>query len=237
MQRREFTKAVGGIAGTTALGGAALVAGTGGASASAGGSISDPEAVESDDGEISYVAVQTTGRLTWDGFDSAVKQARIMVYVTLVRDGSAVWGENLIHDTDRFELDESWGGAGEDVSLGGDHEAGQSGYIASDVDWGICQANRENEYNDGYGLPSDPAPTAPFTADEDGTNKATKVVLRSVYLLFDANGNELTGRSGYPERPEAQSAFTVTVANEAASTGFGDEDGDGDTDDSATVGV
>lgn len=237
MQRRQFAKAVGGIAGTTALGGAALVAGTGGASASAGGSISDPEAVESDDGEISYVAVQSTGRLTWDGFDTAVKQARIMVYVTLKRNGSTVWGENLIHDTERFELDDSWGGSGEDVSLDGDHEAGQSGYIASDTDWGICQENRENEYNDGYGLPSDPAPTAPFTADDDGTNKATRVVLRSVYLLYDADGNELTGQSGYPDRPETQSAFTVTVGNQESTVGIGDEDGDGDTEDDATVGV
>ena len=132
---------------------------------------------------------------------------------------------------------ESGGGSGEETHLTGDHEAGQEGYIASDVDWGICQRDRQNIYNNGYGLPSDPAPVAPFTAGGDGSSEDTKVVLRSVYMLFDADGNELTGRDGYPDRPESQSSFIVSVNNEAATTGFGGTDGEGDSDDGATVGV
>lgn len=238
MQRRDYVKTVGGIAGATALGGAALAASTGGATASAGGTIDDPQTAQSDDGRIEYVAVQTTGRLTWDGFDEAAKEARIMTYVTLMRDGSEVWGENLINDTGKFDLtQDDWGGSGEETSLGGDNEPGQSGHIASDVDWGIAQRDRENSYNDGYGLPSDPAPTEPFTADTDGDDRATKVVLRSVYILYGADGGELTGRDGYPDRPEASSSFVVTVENEQSTTSFGDEDAEGDTEDEAEVGV
>lgn len=231
--RRKVLGTVGGLA----IAGSGLAALTGGATATAGTSIEDPETAESDDGEISYVAVQTTGRLTWDGFDEPAKQARILTYVTLKQDGEAVWGENLINDTGQFELNSSWGGEGEDVSLTGDHEDGREGYIASDVDWGICQENRENNYNDGYGLPQNPAPTSPFTAGSDGEKESTRVVLRSVYMLFDENGNELTGQSGYPARPEASSDFVVTVQNEEATTGFGGKDGEGDSDDSAEVGV
>jgi len=237
MERRDFTKAVGGIVTTTAFGGATLLASSGGATATAGSTIDNPSAVTSDDGEITYVAVQATGRLQWDGFDEPATKARILTYVTLKQDGSAVWGENLIHDTGVFDLSSSWGGSGEDVSLAGDHESGQSGYIASDIDWGIAQRNRENNYNSGYGLPNNPAPVSPFTADDDGAQEQTKVVLRSVYILYDANESELTGQSGYPARPEASSSFVVTVNNQESSTSFGGDDGEGDTEDSAEVGV
>ena len=213
MQRREFTKTAGSIVGASTLGGAALFSMSGGATATAGGTIDNPTAVTSDDGEITTIAVQSTGRLTWDGFDTPVGQARIMNYVELRRGGSTLWGENLIHDTGKFELTSSWGGSGEDVSLTGDHEPGQSGYIASDVDWGIAQKNRENNYNSGYPLPNNPAPVTDFSADDDGGQTKTKVVMRAVYLLFDENGNELTGKDGYPDRPESSTEFTVTVNN------------------------
>jgi hypothetical protein len=237
MQRRDILKTMGGIAGASVAGGAGFAALTGGATATAGSDIADPPAVETDDGTIRWVAVQTTGRLTWDGFDTAAKQARIMIYVTLKQDGSNVWGENLIHDTGMFDLTSDWGGSGEDISLSGDSTDGQAGYIASDTDWGILQEDRNNIYNNGYPLPTDPAPVAPLTAESDGSTEQTRIVLRSVYLLFDADGNELTGQSGYPSRPESSSSFVVTVNNQTATTGFGDEDGDGDTDDSASVGT
>lgn len=244
LDRRTVLGTVGGLA----VAGSGLAALTGGATASAGSDIDNPQAVKSDDGEITYVATQTTGRLTWDGFDTPAKQGRIMVYVTLQRDGNALWGENLIHDTGMFDLDSSWGGPGEDIGLEGDHEAGQEGYIASDADWGICQKDRQHYYDpseddniaedgNGYGLPENPAPVSHFTAGADGSSQKTGVVMRSVYMLFDKNGNELTGQDGYPDRPEAESHFIVTVNNEEATTGFGDSDGEGDTEDSASVGV
>ncbi|MDT3437956.1 hypothetical protein [Haloarcula sp. 1CSR25-25] len=182
--------------------------------------------------------MQTTGRLNWDGFDKPAKSGRIINYVTLIQDGQEVWGENKIHDTGMFDLTQNdWAGDGEETSLKGDHEAGQEGHIASDVDWGIAQENRENNYNNGYGLPSDPAPTSPFTAGSDGSQRKTRVKLRALYILYDENGNELTGQSGYPDRPSTTSEFVVTVNNEESSTSFGDDDAQGDTDDTAGVEV
>lgn len=237
MQRRKLLKVVGGIGVASSAAGAGVFATSQGAEATAGSDIANPSSVTSDDGEITSVAVQTTGRLTWAGFDTPAKQARIITDVSLQRNGSEL-NNYRIHDTGKFDLTtSSWGGAGEETSLSGDHEDGQDGYIASDVDWGILQENRENNYNDGYGLPNNPAPTAPLYADADGSEQRTKIVLKATYLLFDSNGNELTGKEGYPDRKQTSSSFVVTVNNEEATIGTGGEDADGDSDDSAEVNV
>lgn len=227
---------LGGIGTTLAVGGVGAATLFGGASATAGSSIADPTPVTSDDGEITYVAVQSTGRVSWDGFDTPARQARILSYVTLSRGGNQLWSGE-IHDTGKFSLQGEWGGSGEETYLDGDHHAGQSGHIASDVDWGICQRGRNNIYNGGYGLPSNPAPTDYFYADTDGSSKDTKVTLRTEYRLYNENGQELTGTSGYPDRPEGEASFVVTVNNEQATTTSGTTDAEGDSDDSATVGV
>jgi len=236
VSRRNVIKAGAGVAAVGGLGlGTTLLSDS--ASATAGGSIDDPGAVTSDDGTVTYVAVQTTGRLNWDGFDRAAKKARVITRVRYKRDGSFI-DTHQIHDTGKFDLtQESWGGSGEEISLVGDHSDGQKGYIASDVDWGIAQANRGHVYNGGYGLPSDPAPVEPLAADTDGSSTQTRVVLKSEYRLYDANGQELTGTNGYPNRPTFSEDFTVTVDNEAATTSGGGSDAEGDTEDSAEVGV
>jgi hypothetical protein len=236
LDRRDILKGVGGIAGASAVGGIGLLATTGGASATAGGSISNPDAATSDDGEISYVAVQTTGRVNWDGFDRPAAEARTLTRVRYKRGGS-VLNEYQIHDTGKFALDGEWGGDGETTELNGDHSPGQAGYIASDVDWGIAQQNRQNTYDGGYGLPNNPAPTAPFYADADGSTQETRVILEVEYRLYAGSGAELTGTDGYPDRPVSTSEFVVTVNNEASSTSFGDNDAEGDTQDGAEVGV
>jgi hypothetical protein len=231
--RRQVLTGIGTTAAVGGLGAASLL---GGASATAGSSIADPTPVTSDDGEITYVAVQSTGRVSWDGFDTPARKARILSYVTLSRGGSELWSGE-IHDTGKFDLTGEWGGSGEETYLNGDHHAGQSGHIASDVDWGICQRGRQNLYNGGYGLPSSPAPTDYFYADGDGSTKKTKVTLRTEYRLYNENGQELTGTSGYPDRPEGEASFVVTVNNEEATTTSGTTDAEGDSTDSATVGV
>lgn len=237
MQRRRLLKVAGSIGAVSTAAGAGVFATSQGAQATAGTSISNPSSVTSDDGEISSVEVQTTGRLTWDGFDTPAKEARIISDVSLQRDGSEL-NEFRIHDTGRFDLTtDSWGGSGEETSLSGDHEDGQSGYVASDVDWGILQENRENNYNDGYGLPNNPAPTAPLYAGTDGGQQKTKVVLKATYLLFGPNGSELTGQEGYPDRKQTSTSFVVTVNNEEATFGTGDSDAEGDSGDSAEVNV
>ncbi|MFC7020183.1 MULTISPECIES: hypothetical protein [Haloarcula] len=238
MQRRDFAKTVGGIVGTSALGGGALLAATGGASATAGGSISDPAKAVSDDGRIQWVATQTTGRLTWDGFDEPVGYFKILVSVELKRSGNTLWS-GTIHRTNKIDTSQgtSWGGSGEEIVLNGEYGDGRAGHIASDTDWGIIQRNRNNIYNNGYALPDNPAPASYLYADTDGSTTKTKVILRSEYVLYANDGSELTGTSGYPDRPEFSTSFVVTVENEAASTGSGDADADGHTGDSADVGV
>lgn len=231
MKRRQLMKAATGIGAAAVVGGYGLWSAPEGARATAGGGISDPSPVTTDDGEIQAVTVQTTGRLNWNGFDKAATDGRIIVQVDLRRNGSSlIGGFQTIHDTGQFGLGTDWGGSGEDIGLSGDHEDGQAGYIASDADWAICQAP---DY-DGGNIPNNPLGVSEFTADADGSSQDTRVVLKSIYLLYN-NGTELTGGSDYPPRPTAESDFVVTVNNEEASTSFGDEDGDGDTDDSADV--
>lgn len=227
----------GSIGVVSAAAGAGVFATSQGAQATAGTNISNPSSVTSDDGEISSVTVQTTGRLEWDGFDTPAEEARIISDVSLQRNGSEL-NEYRIHDTGRFDLTtDSWGSSGEEISLSGDHEDGQSGYVASDVDWGILQEDRENTYRDGYGLPEDPAPTAPLYANTDGGQQQTKVVLKATYLLYGPDGSELTSQEGYPDRKQTSTSFVVTVNNEEATFDTGDQDGDGDTNDSAEVNV
>jgi len=47
----------------------------------------------------------------------------------------------------------------------------------------------------------------------------------------------LTGTSGYPDRPTFSEDFVVSVTNQSASTASGGADAEGDTGDSAEVGV
>jgi hypothetical protein len=229
LNRRKVLGTVGGLA----LAGSGFAFWSGSASATAGSSIDNPQAVTTDDGEIRYVRTHTTGRLSWDGFDEPAKKGRILVAVALKRNGN-VLTQKRIHDTGKFSLDGNWGGSGEETNLSGDHESGQSGYIASDADWDIIQSM---SYDDGSNIPQNPMSADTLYADSDGSQMKTRVILTATYLLYDANGSELTGSSGYPDRPSASSDFVVTVNNQGSSTSFGDKDGDGDTDDSAEVGA
>jgi len=235
LTRRKALKGLTGAAGVALVGGTGLAAFAGGASATAGGTIEDPQAATSDDGKITYVAVKSTGRVNWDGFDKPVTHARIVNKVTINTDGMSPETYE-IHDTGKFELSENWGGDGEAVELAGDHKSGQEGFIASDTDWGIAQRGRDSNYNNGYALPENPAPVKDMFAASDGSTRETTVTLKATYILYGSSG-ELTGTNGYPERPHFENSFTVTVNNQAASTSGGDKDGDGDTDDSANVGV
>jgi len=213
------------------IGGIGFLAASSQASATAGSSIDDPAAATTDDGEVRYVNTKTTGRVTWDGFDKPAKYARIYIGVELHRNGNEL-ANKWIHDTGVFSLTGSWGGSGEETSLSGDHKDGQSGYIASDADWDIIQASG---YSSGS-LPNDPMPAQRLFSDQDGSTKKTKVILKGQYRLYDADENELTGTNGYPDRPTGSSNFVVTVNNQEATTGSGDGDAEGDTDDSATIG-
>ena len=240
-KRRDVLKIIGGIGASTVAGGAALGLGSTEASATAGSSISDPGPATTDDGRIKYVNTKTTGRVNWDGFDTPARFGRILVKVELKRDGN-VFTSKRIHDTGLFDLTQSgWGGSGEETSLSGDYEAGQEGYIASDANWDIIQS--AEEYDGGTsgsrGNFSNGAVSAEglYADDSDGQTQTTRVILRSTYLLYDENENELTGSNGYPSRPQASSDFVVEVNNEEATTSFSGSDAQGDSGDEATVGT
>lgn len=229
MERRDVLKGLGVTAGAGVIGGAGIVASSDSAVATAGGQLNDTS-VKTDDGSVEYVATQTTGRVQWDGFDTAVRQAKIVNRVQYFRNGSKQ-KEYKINETNKFTpSDGVWqGGDGN----GEQFESGTEGYIAADADWGIAQAGRQNSYDSGYGLPSDPAPTDPLEVDTDGDTKKTKVVLVSEYVLYAGSGAELTGRSEFPDRPVAKSSTVLTVTNEEATSSFGDDDAQNDSDDSA----
>jgi len=55
--------------------------------------------------------------------------------------------------------------------------------------------------------------------------------------LYGKTGQELTGQSGYPERPQSSSSFVVSLNNESSSTNFGNSDAEGDTDNTVDVGI
>jgi|GEM_PF-1495741 hypothetical protein len=237
LDRRTVLKGASAV-GVLGVGGAGLFASTQGATATAGGTISDPSPVTSDDGRIKWVATRTTGRVTWDGFDDPVKYFRIVVSVELKRNGNTQWA-GQIHDTGKIDATqgENWGSSGDAIYLQGEYGEGRAGTIASDADWGIVQRNRNNIYNNGYALPSNPAPASYLYANADGSTTKTKVILKSEYRLYASDGSELTGTSGYPDRPDFSSSFVVTVNNQEATTGSGDADADGHTGDEAEVGV
>lgn len=237
----------GGAAATTAsaLGLGGFLLATNPASATAGGSISDPDAVMTDDGTVKWVAVLSTGRLNWTGFDESVEGARIVVDVELVQSDTVFTG--TIHDTGQFSFPDNpgdWGGGGDEAV------SGTTGHLASDSDWGIIQENGEHWYNpededtladgstvasagEGYPLPSDPVPSSYLTAHTDGGQQKTRVYLSATYALYDGSGSELTGASGYPDRPSSSSDFVVTVQNKESDVSFGDADAEGHKNDGA----
>lgn len=231
VHRRKVLQLAGIAGASTLAAGGGIVLSTGEASATAGGDIDNPSVAQTDDGRIKWVVVQSTGRVNWDGFDKPATYGRILNGVELVRNGNTLFSGN-INDTKKIDLTQSdWGSAGDKIV------AGQSGRIVSDVDWGICQRGRNNLYNNGYGLPQNPAPVDYFTADTDGGEQKTKVILTAQCRLYDSNRSELTGTAGYPSRPTFASEFVVTVANEEATIESGPEDAEGDSDDKVLIGT
>lgn len=226
MERRDYLKTAGGIGATGVAAGLGLATfASSGAAAAADLTIDDPAAVESDDGSIEWVAVRAYLRTEWDGFDEDVHYARYIDEVTIrPNDENHTY---TIHETYTEDFDDGkdpggdgWGGDGEHYSA-----AGKEGHVRVDVDWGIAQKDRENVYNEGYGLPADPAPVTDLEAGDDGETKESTVVLTKRVRLYGegTNGegtpnNPLTGPNS-PwglDDPTASDSITVAVTNEEA---------------------
>jgi hypothetical protein len=237
LSRRNAVRGIGALGTVGALGGVSALLSQG-ASATAGGEISDPNVFTSSDGTVDWVSIQVTGRLNWNGFDDPVGEFRILSDVELKRNGNTLWS-GRINDTGKVDATQGsdWGNSGEEIVLNGDYDEGRAGYIASDAGWGVVQRNRDNIYNNGYGLPENPAPAAPLYSNTDGSTVDTRIIVKSTYILYGKTGQELTGQSGYPERPQSSSSFVVSLNNESSSTNFGNSDAEGDTDNTVDVGI
>lgn len=212
--------------GTLAAGGAGLAAFSGsGAAAESNIAVEDAPTVTTDDGTVEWVAVKLWVRTEWDGFDSDVHYVRYTDEVTIAPNGADetyTINQTLSDDLDGGKSPGGEGWGGDDGYHGGEHysDAGKAGYIHADVDWGIIQRNRENTYNQGYGLPNNPAPAETLFADDDGATNETLVRLDKQIRLYDADENPLTGPDGSQgvADPSVSAEFVVTVENEAANT-------------------
>jgi hypothetical protein len=243
MQRRNLMKTLGGLAATGATAGLGISAMSGGvAAATSQLNISDPSAVTTDDGSIKWVAVQAYLRTEWDGFDEDIHYVRYIDKVTIRPNSDN--NTYTINDTISDDLgdgesagsdtDDSWGG---DTGWhGGEHfsPSGKEGYIHVDIDWGICQENRDNLYNNGYMLPENPAPVDNLEADTDGATKDSTVRFTKVVRLYgsgtDNNGdpnNPLTGpNSSYGvSDPTASVDLAVSVTNQEGTATTADSGG------------
>lgn len=223
MQRRDLLKTIGGIGATATVGGLGLTAMSGSAAAQSQLAISDPSAVTTDDGSIEWVAVTAYLRTEWDGFDEAVHYARYTDKVTIrpnSENNTYTINQTLSDDLGSGKSQGGSGWGGDSGPFGGEYYsgAGTEGFIHVDIDWGICQENRSNVYNSGYGLPSNPAPVDNLEADTDGATKQSTVRLIKEVRLYDANQNPLTGpNSPYGiDDPTASVDLTVSVTNQGA---------------------
>lgn len=213
-------KTVGGIGTASALGiGATLFASS---PVNATSDLSGTVSLSSDTGEIDHVSIYGDGYMEWKGLDTPATQARIQVSVTVENQGTQVASKE-IHDTGPFSLDSDWGGDDEELS-----GSGTRGYIKTAVglhsngnhdestDWAIIQAS---DYDDPYGLPSDPVDASKLTVDTDGESLTYRVTVTTTYTLYDSGGNAL-------ETAEASSSFDVEVQNIASETSTGSVGGD-----------
>jgi hypothetical protein len=220
LQRRNYLKAVGGIAGAATIGGIGALVGSSGASATAVQNLGDVS-VTSDDGTVEYVAIYGDSTVRWDGFDST---ATSFIEVIEARIPGQV-GWTTLHDTGEVDLSQGddWGGPGESLS-----GPGTSGYIEADIglrsngnhnpetDWHIVGTDP-----DGYGLPANSIDPAALEVDGDGDTGSFTIEIRSKFTWYDDQNDAIFEKS-------FTTTVGVTVTNEPSSASAendGGEDG------------
>jgi hypothetical protein len=214
-------KALGGIAALTAggLGTAALAAGP---AAAQSYTISDAS-VTLDAGEASFVGVDVTGTLSWDGFDEGVDR---LEFVSEVKVAGEEWHELNRTTSDPLEDwsgdgdSDGWGGAGEYVLENGGDGDGTAGEVHTTAKWAVIAvagADTGEYRTSGLNVPDW---TAALDAATDGSSETTSVSKRSTVRFLDADGNTV----GVGETSESTS-FDVTVNNQPSTSG-GSTDGD-----------
>lgn len=232
VDRRTVIKGLG-AAGTVGAG-AVLLSGTGAAQAGGEYTLSDPDAVTTDDGSILYVDKASVNLIEWSGFDREVHfvDFRTRVYVP-----SVGWRE-VLPSTDLRPVNEPGGGNADDGT-----EPGTSGALitgvgdisqktledyaedyenlnptsqSTDSRWYLIIHPDAPEGTQDYWAAPDPVITDALDSNTDGGQNKTTVTVESRARLYDENANMLTGTSGFPDHPVFDDAFEVTVNNKEA---------------------
>lgn len=227
MERRDVLKTVGGIGVGTAAGGLGVLALTGSATAAdANLEGFDPDAVTTDDGEITYVSYGGRLIFSWDGLDAEATYGGYEVYSRVQRnDGS--WTSWVTHGSDTGPLDGSWGGGNDDTD-----QTGTEGFF----EFKFGEPYNQRDYAIAYDSESDldtdddgtndahpvqnPYGTGRFSADEDGGQNRTKVDIRKVCAVYDGDPND--GGTKLIEDGDA-ARFEVVVNNREATATTGGE--------------
>lgn len=249
MLRRDLLKSAGGIGVGAAVGGLGVFALTGSATAAdANLEGFDPSAVETDDGDITYVSYGGRLLFKWDGLDAEATYGEYHVYTRVQRDdgtwtswadqgaGSGPLGDDPnadSHDDDgKFEEGEentsNTFGGGNDSNSG----PGTEGFFQfkfgehyGQMDYAIAYDSESDLDTDGDGnadahpVPS-PYGTDQFAASEDGGQNRTKVDVRKVCAVYDGDPNN--GGTKLIEDGDT-ARFEVVVNNRKATANTGGE--------------
>jgi len=185
----------------------------------------DPKAVETDDGEIKYVAFGGRLRFEWDGLDTEATHGWFKTE-TRINTGSG-WSGWRNHGT----------GSGELGDGSGEYEQGETGGWGGNNDSnsgpgtdGFFQFKYGDDYNNqDYAIAGSGSnlndhankwDTSNFEADTDGGTQQTKVQFRKTCRVYDG---EVGGGGSMLIEASDKAMFTVTVNNEEATATTGGE--------------
>jgi len=236
--RRQVIGGIGGIGATALAGGIGLTA-LSGSVAGSNLSISDPNAVTTDDGNIQRVTVALDHEATWDGFDRPVDAVAYWDRITLRPNNEAV--EHVVYDnrdapvllenySSKGDGSDGWGGPGEYVEGLGDPSSQhykESGTVYADINWNIVV---DPNYASAKSVET------PFEIDgesvleptKDGNTKDNVIEYEKRVYFYEEGAGEKTsddgsvtdlGRlsgDGVTEYTSSVGEFTLSVTNEAS---------------------
>lgn len=235
MNRRKFVIGAGSIVGGTAA--AAAFAGTGAAAHSEASYVGSVN-LESDTGEIDYVAMYGDSTMEWKGLDTPAQYVEIVTSASVYdSDDNPISGAQDIHlnSTGLVDLSQGsdWGNHDEELSGPGTRGYVKTGVGLDDsgnpdpsIEWVIVGEKPNGVEGSDYGLPANSIDSSVFTVSEDGSQKTYYVVVETKYILYDENENQLI-------TAESAQNINVTVGNIAEQT----QTGDGPENDGASGGA
>jgi hypothetical protein len=234
LTRRTALKGLGGVTGAALAGGTGLAALTGGAAAQASFDLNiTGTTISNDQGDVSYVGVDATKTIAWDGFDVPLRYVGFKHEITIEDSGSTDWHtlyegvSGRLTDWSGDGDSDGWGGDGEYVdSHGGDKADYLKGTAKADIQWEIINDTGEaGSYPDfGYdgGGVQNPAQWAGrLSVDADGATEKRVVKWKTTLTFYTENDAgervQVTDDDGVSELT-ATERFGVTVTNEDGTT-------------------